>query len=33
MEMELQNEKEYGELPGNCIAGIAGCTIIGLYHL
>jgi len=25
-----KNEKEYGELPGNCIAGIAGCTIIGI---
>ena len=23
-------DKEYGQLPGNCISGIAGCTIIGI---
>jgi len=25
-----KNDKEYGHLPGNCISGIAGCTIIGI---
>ena len=28
-----KNEKKYGKLPGNCIAGIAGCTIIGIIPL
>lgn len=28
-----KNEKNYGKLPGNCISGIAGCTIIGIIPL
>lgn len=28
-----KNEKKYGKLPGNCISGIAGCTIIGIIPL
>ncbi len=27
---DYKNEKNYGKLPGNCISGIAGCTIIGV---
>lgn len=30
---EYKNEKNYGKLPGNCISGIAGCTIIGIIPL
>jgi hypothetical protein len=30
---DYKNEKKYGTLPGNCIAGIAGCTIIGIIPL